>query len=67
MTSSEDRYVKPVEGEDPRAIDREMTDAEPAVARAARRAVSHPQQREHDQGTTADEPGADPSDRERSD
>jgi hypothetical protein len=65
MTSSEDRYVKPAEGADPRDIDREFTDANVVARREAGRAVTHPQPRERLQGTSADSPGFDPSDRER--
>jgi hypothetical protein len=65
MTSSEDRYVKPAKGADPRDIDRELTDADVVARREAERAVSHPQPRERQQGTSADSPGFDPSDRER--
>jgi hypothetical protein len=61
MTSaSEDRYVYPAEGEDPRDHDQEVVDP-------AQRQVSHPQETERDQGTSADSPGFDPSDRERAD
>lgn len=65
MTSSEDRYVKAAEGEDPREIDRETTDADLVRRRARDRTVSHPQDRERAQGTSADAPGVDPADRER--
>jgi hypothetical protein len=61
MTSaSEDRYVYPAEGEDPRSSDREVVDP-------VERPVSHPQDVERSQGTSADSPGFDPSDRERAD
>jgi hypothetical protein len=67
MTSgaSEDRYTYPAEGEDPRDIDAEHTDAETQRRLREKRAVSHPQDRERSQGTSADSPGVDPSDRER--
>jgi hypothetical protein len=67
MTSSEDRYVKPAEGADPREIDRELTDADAVARREAERQVTHPQPREREQGTSADSPGFDPADRERTD
>lgn len=65
MTSSADRYTKPASGEDPRLIDRDRTDAEQMARRERERTVSHPQEREGGQGTSADAPGFDPSDRER--
>jgi hypothetical protein len=65
MTSSEDRYVKPPAGEDPREIDREQTDAELVAERAATRQVSHPQEAEGAQGISSDAPGVDASDRGR--
>jgi hypothetical protein len=65
MTSSEDRYVKPPAGEDPREIDREQTDAELVAERAATRQVSHPQDAEGAQGISSDAPGFDASDRDR--
>lgn len=63
--SSEDRWTYPAEGDDSRDIDREMTDAETVARKQAGRAVSHDQARERAQGTSADAPGRDPSDRER--
>jgi hypothetical protein len=65
MTSSQDRYVKPAAGEDPRTIDREQTDAELVAERAATRQVSHPQEAEGAQGISSDAPGVDASDRDR--
>jgi hypothetical protein len=65
MTSSEDRYVKPAAGEDPREIDREQTDAELMAERAATRQVSHQQEAEGAQGISSDAPGFDASDRDR--
>lgn len=65
MTSSEDRWVYPPEGEDPRDIDREQTDADTVADRDADRQVSHDQDVERDQGLSSDQPGVDPSDRER--
>ena len=61
MTSSEDRWVYPAEGADPRDADAVKDEA------ARQRAVSHPQETERSQGTSADSPGFDPSDRERAD
>jgi hypothetical protein len=64
MTTSGDRYIKPADGEDPRDIDREMTDADVVARRQAERAVSHPQETEDQQGTSADAPGFNPADRD---
>ncbi len=64
MTSSEDRWVYPADGEDPRAIDREQT-TDDLPDRDAERQVSHDQEVERAQGLTSDQPGVDPSDRER--
>lgn len=63
MTSSEDRWVYPAEGEDPRDIDAERT-ADDAPDRAAERQVSHDQDVERDQGLSSDKPGVDVSERE---
>lgn len=61
MTSAgEDRYVYPAEGEQP--LDEDRIEADPE-----RRQVTHPQATERAQGTSADQPGFDPSDRERAD
>jgi len=62
MTSgaSEDRYTYPTEGERP--LDDARIEADPAE-----RPVSHDQDVERSQGTSADAPGFDPSDRERVD
>ena len=65
MTSSEDRYVKQPVGEDPREIDRELTDAEFVARREAGRQVSHQQEAEGAQGISSDAPGVDASDRDR--
>jgi hypothetical protein len=68
MTSSgtsDDRYTYPADGDDPRDIDRERTDEQKMAEAARDRAVTHPQDTERDQGTSADQPGLDPSDRER--
>jgi hypothetical protein len=63
MTSSEDRYVKPVEGDDPREIDREFTDAELVAKRQAERARRHVQEPEGEQGLSSDAPGVNVADR----
>jgi hypothetical protein len=63
MTSSEDRWVYPAEGEDPRDIDAERT-AKDAPDRDADRQVSHDQDAERDQGLSSDKPGVDVSERE---
>lgn len=62
MTSGagEDRYTYPTEGEQP--LDDDRIEADPAD-----RPVSHDQEPERQQGTSADAPGFDPSDRERAD
>jgi hypothetical protein len=62
--SSEGRWTYPSRDDDSRDIDREQADAEVVAAKQAERAVSHPQERERQQGTSADSPGVDPSDRE---
>jgi hypothetical protein len=65
MTSSEDRYVKPAAGEDPREIDREFTDAELVAKRQAERAVRHQQDSDGDQGLSNDAPGVNVAERQR--
>ncbi len=62
MTSatSGERYVYPAEGEQP--LDDDRIEAPPDE-----RPVTHPQARERRQGTSADAPGFDPSDRDRAD
>lgn len=64
MTGSEDRWVYPADGEDPRDADRKPT-SEVSAERGVARPVRHDQDVERDQGLTADKPGVDPSDRER--
>ena len=64
MTTSGDRYVKPADGEDPRNIDREFTDAEVVARRAATRQVSHPQHATGEQGLSSDAKGVDAADRD---
>ena len=64
---SEDRRTYPSRDDDSRDIDREMTDPDAVAAKQATRAVSHPQEPEGRQGTTADSPGVDPSDRHHPD
>jgi hypothetical protein len=61
---SEDRYVYPTEGEDPRDRDREFTDAEEMEKLQRDRQVTRAQAPEREQGTSADAPGRDPSDRD---
>jgi hypothetical protein len=65
MTSSADRYTKPAAGEDPREIDRELTDAEFAARREANRQVTHAQEPVGEQGISSDAPGFDPSNRDQ--
>jgi hypothetical protein len=65
--TSEDRYTYPSEGEDPRDIDREVSDEKAMANRERDRQVTHPQEPERAQGTSADSPGFDPSDRDRAD
>ena len=65
--SSEDRWTYPSRDDDSKDIDREQTDAETVAAKQAERSVSHPQQPGGQQGTTADSPGVDPSDRHHPD
>jgi hypothetical protein len=66
MTSSEDRWVYPARGVDPREIDRETTDAEKMAERETTRNVSHDQEPVRSQGLTSDKPGVDVSEREES-
>jgi hypothetical protein len=65
--TSEDRYTYPTTGDDPRDIDREVSDADAMKRREKGRQVTHAQERERGQGTSADAPGFDPSDCERAD
>lgn len=64
MTSSEDRWVYPAEGVDPREIDRETSDADAMAEREATRAVTHDQEPVRNQGLSSDRPGVDVSERE---
>ncbi len=64
MTRSEDRWVYPAEGEDPREIDREATDAATVRAKQNSRQVTHDQKPERRQGLSSDRPGVDVSERE---
>jgi hypothetical protein len=64
MTNSDDRYVHPAEGEDPREIDREATDAATVQAKQRGRQVTHDQEPERAQGLSSDRPGVDVSERE---
>ena len=63
--SSEDRWTYPSRDDDSRDIYREHADADAVAAKQSGRAVTHPQEPERQQGTSADAPGYDPSDRER--
>ena len=60
---SEDRYTHPTEGGDPRDRDEEFTDTEEMAKRQRERQVTHPQEAEGAQATTADAPGTNPADR----
>jgi hypothetical protein len=62
---SEDRYTHPTDGGDPRERDEEFTDAEEMAKRQRERQVTHPQEPERDQATSADAPGVNPADRDR--
>jgi hypothetical protein len=64
MTTSGDRYVKPADGEDPRDIDREFTDAKVVARREATRQVSHQQEPKGEQGLSTDAKGFDAADRD---
>jgi hypothetical protein len=64
MTRSDDRWVYPAEGEDPRDIDREATHAAIVEAKQSGRQVTHDQQPERSQGLSSDRPGVDVSERE---
>jgi len=61
---SEDRWTYPPEGDDPRDIDREGVDPEATEEAREARQVTHDQEQERRQGTSADAPGVDPADRE---
>ncbi len=63
MTSSEDRWVYPADGADPRDLDRARAEAD-APDRDAERQVTHDQEVERDQGLSSDRPGVDVSERE---
>lgn len=60
MTSSEDRWVYPPEGEDPRDLD----DAGRHAGRVEGRQTTHDQEAERAQGLSSDKPGVDLSERE---
>jgi hypothetical protein len=62
---SEDRYTHPTEGADPRDRDDEFTDTEEMAKRQRERQVTHPQEPERDQATSADAPGVNPADRDQ--
>jgi hypothetical protein len=59
MTTSDDRYTHPPDGEDPRRYD----DLEAHAADAAGRQTSHDQQPDRQQGLSSDKQGRDPSGR----
>lgn len=63
MTSSEDRWTYPAEGEDPRDAEPAQQDAEATAEREATRHVTHEQDADGEQGLSSDRPGVDPSDR----
>jgi hypothetical protein len=60
---SEDRYTYPTDGGDPRDRDEEFTDTEEMAKRQRERHVTHSQEREREQATSADSPGVNPADR----
>jgi hypothetical protein len=60
MTSSEDRWVYPAEGEDPRDLDDATRHAESVEGRQ----TSNDQDAERAQGLSSDKPGVDVSERE---
>jgi hypothetical protein len=62
--TSEDRWVHPADGEDPREIDRENTDAEAMADRERTRHVTHDEEPDGSQGLSSDKPGVDVSERE---
>jgi hypothetical protein len=62
---SEDRYTSPTDGGDPRERDEEFTDAEAMAKRQRERQVTHPQEPEREQATSADSPGTNPADRDK--
>ena len=62
---SEDRYTHPTDGGDPRERDEEFTDDEKMAKRQRERQVTHPQEPERHQATSADAPGVNPADRHR--
>jgi hypothetical protein len=61
MTSSEDRWLHPADGADPRDLD----DPDVHAERVADRQTTRDQDAERTQGLSSDKPGVDPSDRER--
>ena len=60
---SEDRYTHPTAGGDPRDRDEEFTDSEEMAKRQRERQVTHAQEADGVQATTADAPGTNPADR----
>ena len=62
---SEDRYTHPTDGGDPRERDEEFTDTEEMAKRQRERQVTHPQEPDGEQASSADAPGTNPADRHR--
>jgi hypothetical protein len=62
--TSEDRWVHPADGADPREIDRENTDAEAMAERERTRHVTHDEDADGQQGLSSDKSGIDVSERE---
>lgn len=69
MTSSEDRWTYPADGEDPRDIDAETQDPTQMSKRQQTRHVSHDADDEAggESGLSSDSPGANPADRDQVD
>jgi hypothetical protein len=63
--TSEDRWTYPADEDTSRDIDREQADPDTVARKREARQVSHDQPAEREQGTSADSPGVDPSDRHR--
>ena len=60
---SEERYTYPTDGGDPRERDEEFTDSEEMATRQRERQLTHPQEADGAQATSADAPGTNPADR----
>ena len=63
LTMSEDRYTYPAEGDTSEDRDRDFTDVDEQARLAERRAVVNDEEPHREQGTSADAPGHNPSDR----